>query len=183
MASFPDAVRFCPFCGGELGPPFGSDVAQSCTACGEVPYHSSKPAVGVVLARASDQRVLFILRRYRPYRGRWGLPSGFVTYGELPEDAAVREVREETGLQIRIRRLLGMWIERYPRANGTDRLLSLYYLAEPVGGTEQVSDEASRLAWFHLDKRPSRLAGQHLIAVLDAARGQLCTRSLVMAAT
>jgi 8-oxo-dGTP diphosphatase len=183
MASFPDAFRFCPFCGGQLGPPLGTDVAQSCTSCGDVLYHSSKRAVGVVLTRASDQRVLFMLRRCMPYRGRWGLPGGFVAYGELPEDAAVREVREETGLQIRIRRLLGMWIERYPRPNGADRLLSLYYLAEPVSGTEQVSDEASRLAWFNLDKRPSRLAGQHLIAVLDAARGQSSTRSLGTAAT
>lgn len=173
MASFPNAFRFCPFCGGHLGPPEGADVVQTCSSSGHLLYHSSKPAVGVVLVRASDQEVLFLRRRRAPYRGRWGLPGGFVSYGEPPENAAAREVLEETGLHIRIQSLLGMWIEPYRRLAGTDRLLSMYYLAEPVGGLERPNDEASTLAWFNLDTCPSRLAGRHLLDVLQTARGRL----------
>lgn len=173
MTSFPSAFCFCPFCGGRLGRPQTIDFVQMCTSCGHALYHSSKPAVGVVVVRPPGDAGLLLRRRWAPYRGRWGVPGGFVTYGELPEDAAVREVREETGLEIRPQRLLRMSIEPYRRPEGIDRLLSLYYLAEPVGGREQPGEEATGLAWFTWDALPTRLARHSLLAVLDAARSTL----------
>ncbi len=169
MPSFPSAFRFCPFCGGSLGQPRGIDVAQTCAACDTTLYHSSKPAVGVVLVRPGDNAVLLIRRRWAPYRGQWGLPGGFVTYGETPEAAAIREVREETGLEIRTQRLVETRIENYRRPQGVDRLLSLYYIGQIVGGQEQAGDDATALAWFGWDALPRRLAGPHL-AVLRASR-------------
>jgi 8-oxo-dGTP diphosphatase len=130
-----------------------------------------------VLSRPDDDAVLLIRRRWPPYRGRWGLPGGFIAYGETPEDAAVREVREETGLEIRIRRLIGTWIEDYRRPQGIDRLLSLYYIGQIVGGREQPGDEATALAWFERDALPRRLAGPHL-AVLQASRAALDSKAV-----
>jgi ADP-ribose pyrophosphatase YjhB (NUDIX family) len=124
----------------------------------------------VVLVRPGDDSVLLIRRRWPPYRGQWGLPGGFVTYGETPEAAAIREVREETGLEIRTQRLLGTRIENYRRPQGVDRLLSLYYIGQIVGGREQPGDEVMALAWFGWDALPRRLAGPHL-AVLLSSRG------------
>jgi len=172
-AAYPSAFRFCPFCGGRLDSPQGPDVAQRCQVSGHVLYHSSKPGVGVVVVRPSDHKVLFLLRRQAPFRGRWGLPGGFVTFGEPPEDAAVREVREETGLEVRVRQLLGARVEAYRRPEGIDRLLSLYYVADVVGGCEQASDEASQLVWRPIADPPARLAGRHLPAALARAASEL----------
>jgi 8-oxo-dGTP diphosphatase len=147
----------------------GADVAQTCEACRATLYHSSKPGVGVVLVRPGDDAVLLIRRRWPPYRGQWGLPGGFVSYGETPEAAAIREVREETGLEIRTQRLIGTWIEDYRRPQGVDRLLSLYYIGQIVGGREQPGDEVTALAWFGWDALPSNLARPHL-PVLQASR-------------
>jgi 8-oxo-dGTP diphosphatase len=170
MPSYPSAFRFCPFCGHPLGPPTGVDLAQVCQTCDGRLFHGSKPGVGVVIVRSDGNAVLLIRRRWPPYRGRWGLPGGFVVFGELPSAAAVREVREETSLEVRPERLLLMRIETYPRPQGADRLLSLYYLAEVVGGCERAGDEVEALGWFEWDALPSRLAGRYLAGILDAAR-------------
>jgi len=69
-----------------------------------------------------------------------------VTYGETPEAAAIREVREETGLEIRTQRLVETRIENYRRPQGVDRLLSLYYIGQIVGGREQPGMKSRRLA-------------------------------------
>src|SRR5258708_11010780 len=100
MPSFPCAFRFCPFCAGPLGPPRGVDVTQTCESCRALLYHSAKPGVGVVLVRPDDDAVLLIRRRWPPYRRKWGVPGGFVAFVETPEAAAIREVREETGLEL-----------------------------------------------------------------------------------
>ena len=71
--------------------PAGCGKSTTVLAILRVLYHSSKPDVGVILMRPADRKVLFLRRRWAPYRGRWGLPGGFVAYGEHPEDAAVRE--------------------------------------------------------------------------------------------
>jgi 8-oxo-dGTP diphosphatase len=101
---------------------------------------------------------------------KWGLPGGFVTYGETLEAAAIREVREEAGLEIRTQRLVETRIENYRRPQGVDRLLSLYYLGQIVGGQERAGDDATALAWLGRDALPRRLAGPHL-AGLRASRG------------
>jgi 8-oxo-dGTP pyrophosphatase MutT (NUDIX family) len=76
------------------------DVAQTCESCRALLYHSAKPGVGVALVRPDDDAVLLIPRRWPPHRGRWGVPVRFVAFGETPEAAAIREVREETGLEL-----------------------------------------------------------------------------------
>jgi 8-oxo-dGTP diphosphatase len=171
MPSYPSGFRFCPFCGLPLSRPAGVDLAQTCRSCAGVLYHGSKPGVGVAVVRSDGQAVLLIRRRWPPYRGCWGLPGGFAAFGEQPTAAAIREVREETGLEIRPGRLLLMRIEPYPRRQGIDRLLSHYYLAAVVGGREQPGDEVEAMAWFEWAALPSRLAGRHLVAVLAEARG------------
>ena len=78
-----------------------------CPNCGYTHFDDPKVAVGVVVEK--DGGIVLGRRNHEPKLGCWSFPSGFVDAGEVPEDAARREVEEETGLEVRIDRLLGVY--------------------------------------------------------------------------
>ena len=94
----------------------------------------------------TDKNILLVKSTYNRFHP-WGLPGGSLEYGEHPEDAVIREVLEETHLNICIERLLlvNSWIP--------DRV-GLYYLCRITGGTFSPSDEVSEFAYFSLDDLP-----------------------------
>jgi len=98
---------------------------QVCTGCERIAYTDPKVAVGVVAAR--DGAVLLTQRNHQPKMGEWSFPSGFVDAGERVEDAAVREVKEETGIDVRVERLLGVFSEPVVKSHlpGADRVREL----------------------------------------------------------
>lgn len=120
------------------------------------------PTVDVVIETAGG--IVFIERANEP-RG-WALPGGFIDYGERPEDAAVREVKEETGLDVELVSLLGVYgaPERDPRQHN----LSIVYVGratgEPRGG-----DDAARARVFPPAAPPSPLCFDHA-QILDDYR-------------
>ncbi len=99
-----------------------------------------------------DGRVLLARRARPPQQGLWDTPGGFVEPGELPEDAVVRELREETGLEVEPVRLIGFFLDRY----GDDGVstLNIHYEARVLGGEESPADDVSELGWFPLDAIP-----------------------------
>jgi len=101
-------MNFCVECGARLEPKqaFGK-VRPVCTRCGKVHFEDPKVAVGVVVD--IDGRIVLGKRGHEPKMGQWSFPSGFIDAGEVVESAAVREVEEETGLQVKIDRLLGVY--------------------------------------------------------------------------
>jgi len=123
------------------------------------------PKVGVAAAvHDAAGRLLLIHRRDN---GLWALPGGWADVGDTPAGAAMREVREETGLITRAERLLGVYDGRL---HGYSRLTHLYHLvfaATIVGGQLQASAEVQGAAFFAADALPP-LAPGHPTAIADA---------------
>ncbi|WP_262364217.1 NUDIX hydrolase [Arthrobacter echini] len=102
------------------------------------------PAAATVV-RDADGRFLLVLRANAPSAGRWSFPGGRVEADESLEDAAVRETLEETGLHIRIDRLLGS----LEIPHGTGVVFEVHdFLASPVGGILLAGDDAADAGWF-----------------------------------
>ena len=97
MTNLLDAFAFCPLCGGnELS---RSEGARVCGRCGHRIFDNPIAAVAVFVFDAQD-RVLLIRRAKEPAAGKWAPPGGFVDAGETLEQAAAREVAEETGVAV-----------------------------------------------------------------------------------
>ena len=163
---------FCWSCGAALPalPPVG------CQTCGTEHWQNAKPCAGALVETGG--RVLLVRRAVEPFKGSWDIPGGFCDGPELPIDAARREVLEETGLEIQIVDLLGMWIDRYgePAPGHPETLtLNIYYVARPLGEAEVRVDsaEVSEVGWFGPDTVPTDLAfPDHTDMVLTAWRAR-----------
>jgi 8-oxo-dGTP diphosphatase len=112
-------------------------------------------------------RLLLIRRKNPPFQGQYALPGGFVDYGERMEDAALRELREETGIEGRIVRLVGVYSrpDRDPRGH----CVSVAYLIE-ADRYEAVAGDDAASAEFVENYRSERLAFDHDEIVADALR-------------
>ncbi|OYT59518.1 ADP-ribose pyrophosphatase [Thermoplasmatales archaeon ex4484_30] len=117
---------------------------------------------GVII---KDKKILLIRRKNEPFKGKWALPGGFVDYGERVEDAVIREIKEETGLDTKIARLLGVYSdpERDPRGH----TVSIAYLLSPKEGVPEGGDDALEARFFDINELPS-LAFDHDKIIKDA---------------
>jgi 8-oxo-dGTP diphosphatase len=142
--------KYCPLCASELVLKLQmSEERPTCPNCGWVHYEDPKVAAGVLVLH--DEKVLLVRRTMEPYIRQWSIPAGFVNAFEDPQAAAVRECREETGLDVRILDLFDILYGReHPR--GAD--IFLVYRAELVGGTLSAADDADQADWFSLKDLP-----------------------------
>lgn len=120
-----------------------------------------------VVVPSEDGRVLLIRRGSEPFEGHWALPGGFVEVGETVEYAAVREAEEETGLNVEILRLVGVYSDpnRDPRGHN----VSCAFLARPVPGSSADPSAATDAAEAgFLDPSTVELAFDHEKIIGDA---------------
>lgn len=111
------------------------------------------------------ERPIVLIERRNPPPG-WALPGGFVDVGETLEYAAVREALEETGLQVRLKVLLGCYSE--PSRDSRGHTVSAVYVAE-AGGNPQAGDDAGRAMLADVFKLP-KLAFDHALILSDYRR-------------
>jgi 8-oxo-dGTP diphosphatase len=115
----------------------------------------------------AEGRILFIRRQNPPFKGKLALPGGFVDIGETVENAARREVMEETGVAVRKISLVGIYSE--PRRDPRGHTCSVAYLAR-VGKPKAVAgDDAAATVWLK-SVRGKKLAFDHAKIVADALR-------------
>jgi 8-oxo-dGTP diphosphatase len=139
---------YCAQCGHELTERLvGHQSRPACPACGLVVFADPKLAVAALIE--CEGRMLMGRRsRHSASPGKWSFPAGFVDRGERVEDALVREVREETGLAVQIKALLGLY-----SATGNPVALAVY-VATPMGGALTPDDDLVELAYFPFDAPP-----------------------------
>jgi 8-oxo-dGTP diphosphatase len=108
-----------------------------------------RPVVGVGAVVVREGSVLLIKRAAEPLAGRWTLPGGAVEIGETLEEAVVRELREETGLTVRVLELVEVLdrITRDPSGHTRYHYVLLDYLCEPVEGELRAASDVAAAAW------------------------------------
>ena len=138
---------YCPRCGAPIG---RREVAGAQRpACGRCDFvHFADPKLAVVVLVESGGSLLYTKRNHAPMLGAWAWPGGWVDRGEVVEAAAVREVREETGLEIALQELLGV----FSRAGEPAVLIA--YGARVVRGHPRPGPEAHAVQFFAPDALP-----------------------------
>jgi 8-oxo-dGTP diphosphatase len=142
--------RFCPVCGSALEPRLlkaGEPERLVCTGCEFVFYLDPKLAVGTII-RDERNRVVLVRRAIEPGYGKWVFPGGYVDRGEELRSAAVREAREETGLDVRLEELIDIY--SYP---GHVPVI-IVFAAAPIGGCLACDDEGLEARFFEPHEIP-----------------------------
>lgn len=123
------------------------------------------PTVGAgAVVQDDDGRLLVVRRGREPAAGRWTLPGGRVEPGERAADTVVRELREETGLDVEVTGFIG-FSEVF---EGDQHFVILDFLAAVVGGEARAGDDADAVAWVTRDELASRPTTDRLLDFLDA---------------
>ena len=107
------------------------------------------PKVGADAAIFNNQGEILLMKRYDG-RG-WCLPCGFVEQNEKTSEAAVRETREETGLEVKVKQLVGVFTRKPNSKNGPHTTIGIVYLCEIIGGELRLSHEGSDLRYWSID--------------------------------
>jgi ADP-ribose pyrophosphatase YjhB (NUDIX family) len=112
--------------------------------------YPSRPLVGAGAVVHDGSKVLLIKRKNPPNESRWALPGGLVELGERVQDAIVREVKEETGLDVALEGLLNVTTDIHldERSRPKYHYVLVDYLARRVGGMVRLNEESSAFGWF-----------------------------------
>jgi ADP-ribose pyrophosphatase YjhB (NUDIX family) len=134
-----------------------TEVKKRCAHCGEQTkeYVNPLPTVDIII-EVEDRKIVLIKRKNLPIG--WAIPGGFVDYGESLEDAAIREAKEETGLDVTLIRQLHTYSrpDRDPRHHA----ISTVFIAR-AAGTPVAADDAAEIGLFNRNHLPHPLAFDH----------------------
>ena len=107
--------KFCPLCRYYLRWSYVDGRKRLvCQKCGWIHYKNPLP-VAVCVAKNKKGEILITKRNLEPGINRWALPGGFIESGEAPETACLRELEEETGLKGKIKKLIGLYVQKTRR--------------------------------------------------------------------
>ena len=143
------AYRFCPSCGGALESrrlKANEPERLVCQKCSHIFYLDPKVVAGTIFT--IDGSLALLRRGIEPAMGKWVFPGGYVDRGERVEDAAVRETKEESDLDVRLISLLGVY------SYTGKRDVIVVYAAEVVGGVLKPQDESVEARTFGLPEIP-----------------------------
>jgi len=129
-----------------------------------------RPLIGVgAVVFSARNEILLIKRGKAPNLGRWMVPGGTLEWGETLEDAAVREVREETGIDIEIEAFVEI-IEAITPGEGGFHYVIMDYAAHPVSGTLAAASDALDAVWAPAGSLQDYDLTPDLVRVIEKAR-------------
>ena len=142
-------INFCPQCGSAVqeAEAFGK-LRRVCPSCGYI--HFQNPKVAAVTFVQQAGKVLLVQRAVYPEIGKWALPAGYIDLGEDPQQGAIRETQEETGLTIEIINLLDVIFN----ADQNPPVIVIVYAARVIGGMLCAADDVHDAQWFAPDNLP-----------------------------
>jgi 8-oxo-dGTP diphosphatase len=159
-------VKFCPRCGARTKKVrIGAVKRDSCPSCEEIFYDNPLSAVAIVAEK--DGRVVFIKRNVQPAKGMWALPGGFIEQGESVEGAALRELREETGLKAKKAEIIKVTTAQ---TMFFKTLIIIGVRATGLTGSLKAGDDAGDAKWCRLDKTPSVTFPAHKLFVMQVKK-------------
>ncbi|MDR7420682.1 MAG: NUDIX domain-containing protein [Armatimonadota bacterium] len=144
-----------------------------CPRCGHVEWQNPKPTVSALITRfqpGGRVEVLLVRRAVPPAKDAWDCPGGFIDPDEHPEAALRREMREELGITIVLRRFLGIFMDRYGDGDSAASTLNIYYEAGIADGEPRPASDVGAVAWFPLDQTPDELAFENNRQAIEALR-------------
>ncbi len=126
------------------------------------------PALAVDIVIEVGSRIVLIRRKHEPFAGSWALPGGFVECGERVEEAAKREAKEETNLDVEVKELLGVYSapERDPRGH----VVSVCFIARGEGELKGKDDATEARLFPPEEAMRQRLAFDHADIIKDYMR-------------
>ena len=136
--------HYCSHCGAKR-----QDISEKFCTCGKVHYDNPVPLVLCILL--AGNKSLLVRRAHPPYRGLWAPPGGYVDKGETVEEAIIREVREETGIEITEDMLIPYSISSVPSMNQIYIIFRAHLneMLQPLN-----CDEVEEAAWFDEEHIP-----------------------------
>jgi len=148
--------KYCPYCRGELKIFRNGYI---CPTCSKKIYINSSPTASMLIV--NKDRVLLAVRGKEPKKGAYDVIGGFLELGEHPEVGIAREVKEETGLKVKILKLLGIYMGDDYKYQGDDvHTLNFYYIGKIISGRLKANDDITSLKWFPITK-PPKMAFTH----------------------
>ena len=129
------------------------------------------------IVSCADDSIVLVKRKYGPFKDQWALPGGFVEYGETVESAVIREVKEETGLDIQINHISGVYSdpERDPRGH----TVTICYQAHKIGGKLKADTDASGVKCITIEEAlQHELAFDHEQIIKDAFNNKILDKKI-----
>lgn len=145
-----DKFRYCPCCG-HHGFVVASEKSKKCEHCG-FEYFMNAASANVALIFNDKGELLVLRRRYEPAKGTLDLPGGFADYDETAEEGVMREVKEETGMDVVACRYLFSKTNVYHYSGMDIRTLDLFFRCEVADTAKLVAmDDAAECMWLPLE--------------------------------
>ena len=166
-------INYCVQCGSklEIKNDYEKKLRPQCNNCGWTYYKNPIPASACVILNEKNE-VVIIKRKFEPGIGKWALPSGYIEIDQDPENCAVEEMKEETGLIGEIEESLGYYPDFSPIY---EKVISFGFLMRISGGELQAGDDAAEARYVAFDDLPDIAFPSHRY-FLEKVKERLSTK-------